>query len=316
MNDLSTNISLRFIAGLTRRLAFATALAAALAFGSTAFAQTAAPQPAPAAQPAPSAPSAPPAIDPKVTAILKAACNALTSAKTLSFTAVDTYERAARNGQPLYYTNKSLVTLQRPDKLRVIKTGDGIPDEFYYDGKTMAAYVPSANLIAISDAPPTIDKMLDAAWDIGAIYFPFSDVIASNPCGVFDAMKSAFYVGQSVVVGGTTTDIVAVTGTGVQAELWIGAADHLPRMIRVSYPDEPAHAHYQTDYSDWKLSTPVDGNSFKSAKAASAKRIAFNPPGAVAPPRPKPAAEIPTPAAAPAAAPASPGETAPQPKQP
>ena len=36
-------------------------------------------------------------------------------------------------------------------------------------------------------------------------------------------MKSAFYVGQSVVVGGTTTDIVAVTGGGVQAELWIGA---------------------------------------------------------------------------------------------
>ena len=73
----------------------------------------------------------------------------------MSFTAVDTYERAARNGQPLYYTDKSQVTLQRPDKLRVIKTGDGIPDEFYYDGKTMAAYVPSADLIAVSDAPPT-----------------------------------------------------------------------------------------------------------------------------------------------------------------
>lgn len=281
--------------------AFATALAALLTSAAPARAQTA-------------APSAPPAIDPKVTAILKAACNALTGAKTMSFTAVDTYERAARNGQPLYYTNKSLVTLQRPDKLRVIKTGDGIPDEFYYDGKVMAAYVPSADLIAISDAPPTVDKMLDAAWDIGAIYFPFADVIASDPCGVFDSMTSAFYVGQSVVVGGTTTDIVAVTGHGVQAELWIGAKDHLPRMIRVTYPDEPAHAHYQTDYSDWKLGVPVDGKAFKSAKAATAKRIAFNPPGATPPPRPRPPAATPaaaTPTASPAAAVSPPAVTPP-----
>jgi hypothetical protein len=88
----------------------------------------------------------------------------------------------------------SRVTLQRPDKLRVIKLGDGIPDEFYYDGKTISAYVPSTDLIAVADAPPTIDQMLDAAWHVGAIYFPFGDVIASNPCAVFEKLTSAFYV--------------------------------------------------------------------------------------------------------------------------
>ena len=111
--------------------------------------------------------------------------------------------------------------------------------------------------------------MLDAAWDVGAIYFPFADGIISDPCAVFrEHMGSTFYVGQSHVVGNTTTDIVAVAGNGVQAELWIGAEDHLPRMVRVTYPDEPAHAHYQSDYTNWKLGAAVE-------------------PGTLAPPRPR-----------------------------
>lgn len=223
-------------------------------------------------------------IDLKVTALLHLACDTLSSAQTMAFTAVDTYERAARNGQPLYYAVRSQVTLQRPNKLRVIKLGDGIPDEFYYDGKTMAAYVPSADLVAIADAPPTIDQMLDAAWDIGAIYFPFADVVTSKPCGVFGDATSAFYVGQSTVVGNTTTDMVAIASDGVQAELWIGATDHLPRMVRVIYTNEPAHAHYQTEYSDWKLGAVPDATAFQSDKLKTAKHISFAPPGSTAPP--------------------------------
>jgi hypothetical protein len=230
-------------------------------------------------------PQAPP-IEPKAVDILKASCDVLASAKAMSFTAVSTYERAARNGQPLFYATKNEVTLQRPDKLRVITPGDGIPDEFYYDGKAMMAYVPSQDLVAIADAPPTIDQMVDVAWEKAAIYFPFADVILSKPCAVFEehGINSAFYVGQSKVVGGTTTDMVAVAGDNVQAELWIGTADHLPRMVRVVYPHEPAHALYQTEYSDWRLTDPVDPATFKSEKAAKGKAMAFQPPGLREPP--------------------------------
>jgi hypothetical protein len=246
------------------------------------------PKPAPSAAPAPAAPGKPPSIEPKALDSLRAACKVLGEAKAMSFVAVNTYEKAAVNGQPLYYATLNQVTMQRPDKLRVITPGDGVPDEFYYDGKTMAAYVPSEDLAAVTEAPPTIDQLIDAAWEKAAIYFPFSDVIVSNPCGVFDkAMTSAFYVGQSKVVGGTTTDMVAVAGEDVQAELWIGAADHLPRLVRVVYPHEPAHALYQTEYSDWHLVDSIEPSTFKSDKVATAKSMPFAPPGAGTPP-PKP----------------------------
>ena len=172
--------------------------------------------------------------------------------------------------------------MQRPDKLRVITPGDGTPDEFYYDGKTMMAYVPGAELVAVADAPPTIDKLIDEAWNRAAISFPFEDVIASDPYAeLTKAVKSAFYVGRSIAVGGVETDMVAVAGDDVAAELWIGADDHLPRLVRVVYANEPAQAHYQTEFANWKLDAPVPADAFGSDKAAKAKRMDFAPPAAV-----------------------------------
>ena len=227
-----------------------------------------------------------PAIEPKAIEILKAASAALAGANTLSFTAIGTYERSARNGQPLYYSSVHQVTMQRPDKLRVITLGDGTPDEFYYDGKTMMAYVPGAELVAVADAPPTIDKLLDEAWEKAAIYFPFADVLASDPYAELSkSLKSAFYVGRSIAVGGVKTDMIALAGDEVAAEVWIGVDDHLLRMVRVVYAHEPANARYSTEYSNWKLGEPVDAKAFASEKAAKAKRIEFAPPGDATPPK-------------------------------
>lgn len=220
-------------------------------------------------------------IEQKAVDILKTTCATMSAAHTLSFTVVDTYEHAARNGQPLYYATKSDVTLERPNKLKIIKVGDGVPDEFYYDGKTVMAYVPSENVVAVADAPPTIDDMLTSAWEFAEIHFPFSDALVSNPCEILKGMKSAFYVGQSKVIGGVTTDIVAVEIADVQGVFWIGVSDHLPRMVRTTYPSEPAHARYQTEYSDWRVDAQLDPSTFTSAKAASAHRIAFQAPSTV-----------------------------------
>ncbi len=249
--------------------------------GCLAIALMAAPPAIAAENAAPSAPAAP-ALEPKAIDILKQASARLAAAKTLSFTAVSTYERAARNGQPLYYSSIQQVTMERPNKLRVMTPGDGTPDEFYYDGKTMTAYVPSKNLAAVADAPPTIDKLIDEAWEKAAIYFPFSDLIVSDPyADLSKRLKSAFYVGRSMAVGGVPTDMIALAGDDAAAEVWIGVADHLPRQIRAVYANEPAHARYQTVFSDWRLDPPVPPNAFSSADAAKADHIAFAPPGDV-----------------------------------
>ncbi len=251
--------------------------------------------PARAEKPAVAAVDTKPVLEPKAIELLQASCARLAAAHTMSFTAVVTYESPSRLGIPLAYTTKSDVVLQRPDKLRVITLGDGPASEFYYNGKVMMAYAPAENLVAVADAPPTVDETMEVAYHVAAIYFPFDDVIVSDPYkDIADDLRLAFYVGQSTVVGGTTTDIVTYDTGGVFVEAWIGAEDKLPRMLRAIYADDPLRLRHQLELSNWQIDPPVATDSFGSAKATAAKHIKFarpdaplSPPGSTASAKPK-----------------------------
>ena len=121
------------------------------------------------------------ALESKAIELLKASSERLAAAHTLSFTAIEIFEHPSRHGHPLAYATRTDVTLQRPDKLRVIIAGDGPASEFYYDGKAMMAYAPAENLLAVASAPPTIDATLEAAYNLAGIYFPFTDLIVADP---------------------------------------------------------------------------------------------------------------------------------------
>src|SRR5438132_4925912 len=230
----------------------------------------------PVAAEASPAPEASPALEPKAIEILKAASSRLAAARTLKFTAIEFYESSSRQGHPLSLTTKSEVTLQRPDKLRVIMSADGPASEFYYDGKKMMAYAPAENLVAVADAPPTIDAALEQAYHSAAIYFPFDDWIVADPYkAMSDGMNLAYYIGQSKVVGGTKTDMVAYIDSGGFVQIWIGAEDKLPRLLHAVYLDDPERLRHTLVLSDWQLDPAVPVDTFTSAKAASANPMPF-----------------------------------------
>jgi hypothetical protein len=227
------------------------------------------------AKPAASEP-APPALEPKALEILKAAGDKLAAANTMQFTAIELFETLSRQGVPLAWTTKYEVTLQRPDKLRVIMPGDGPASDFYYDGKTMQAYAPAENLLAVADAPLTTDAALEKAYKTAGIYFPFTDFILGNPYENAKAgLRHAYYIGQSKIVGGVVTDMVGFASQGVFAQIWIGADDKLPRMIRAVYVNDPDMLRHEMVFSDWKLDEPIPADTFTPSNVATAKRIPF-----------------------------------------
>jgi hypothetical protein len=266
-------------------LAFAVALALAAFIGQDAYAQQSTQQPKTPKRPevakkeAPAPPPVQMTIEPKAIEILKAACDRLATARAMSFTAVVTYENPSRLGTPLAYTTRSEVTLQRPDKLRIITPADGPATEFYYDGKAMMAFAPAENLLAIADAPPTIDGALEAAFKTADIYYPFTDLIVADPYkAVTDGMIMAFYIGQSKVVGGTTTDMVAYADKDVFVQVWVGSEDKLPRMVRAVYRTDRARLRHQLEISDWKLDLDMSGAAFAPVNASGAMPIEFSKP--------------------------------------
>lgn len=232
------------------------------------------------------APPAKPVLEAKAIDILKAACARLAAAHSMSFTAVVMYESPSLLGPPLAYTTRSEVTMQRPDKLRVITLADGPRSDFFYNGKTMIAFAPAENLVAIAPAPPTIDATLKAAYEKAAIYFPFSDVIVADPYkDLSEGLKVAFYIGQSHVIGGTTTDMVAYGNDAVFIQIWIGADDKLPRMLRAVFVNDPSQMRHGMELTNWQIDPSIPADTFTSAKAEAAKRIAFARPDPWQPPR-------------------------------
>jgi hypothetical protein len=305
---------------ISTNLGRALALLAGLAVAATVGAQTTPPAAATTTAPAKAAPAAKAAkstkkapasgyklvVEPRAMDLLKAVSTKLAAAKSMSFTATVGYEYPSKLGPPIVYTTRYDVTMQRPDKLRILMPGDGPASEFYYDGKAMIAYAPAENLAAVADAPPTIDAALKVAYDTAAIYYPFTDLLVSDPyVALTNGAILAFYIGPSGIVGGTKTDMVAWANNDVFLQIWIGADDKLPRRVRAIYRMDPAGLRHEMELTNWQLDGAIAPDAFASQKAQAAGRIAFVSPAAPPPgvkPLARPAKAAPA-KAAPAKAP-------------
>ena len=86
------------------------------------------------------------------------------------------------------------------------------------------------------------------------IYFPFSDLLVTDPyTGLAIGMQLAFYIGQSRIIDGATTDMVAYASDDVFVQMWIGAQDKLPRKMRAVYRRDPLQLRHEMLLTGWQL---------------------------------------------------------------
>ena len=282
----------------------------ALLLGATLAAGVAAQSAAPAAKAAPKKPAAQKApfkavLEPRAVELLKAMSQRLAAAKSLSFSAVASYEYPSRLGPPIVYTMRYDVALQRPNQLKIVVPGDGPGSEFYWDGKEMVAFAPAENLVAVESAPPTLEGALKQAFDRAAIYFPFTDLLLPDPyAAISPGAILAYMIGPSGIVGGVKTDMLVWANNDVFLQIWLGADDKLPRRIRAQFRDDPKKLRHDLELSNWQLDGAIAADTFSTAKAKAGMPTAFDPPGRKVPVGVKPlVGGSPKPAAKPAAKP-------------
>jgi hypothetical protein len=232
-----------------------------------------------------------PVLEPRAVELLQAMSQRLAAAKSLSFSAVASYEYPSRLGPPIVYSVRYDVALQRPNLLKVVVPGDGPAYEYLFDGKEMVAFAPAENLVAVADAPPTLEGALKKAFDTAAIYFPFTDLLLPDPYGaIAPGAILAFVVGPSAVVGGVKTDMIDWANNDVFLQIWIGAEDKLPRRIRAQFRADPKGLRHDLELSNWQLDGGIPDQTFSSAKAKAAQPMAFAAPGRKVPIGVKPVA--------------------------
>jgi hypothetical protein len=271
------------------RSAGALVIASCVLAAAGAHAQAPAARPAPASPPAANAPAGngPAASAPRVPEfklileqkaidLLKATSARLAAAKAMSFTAVVSYEYPSKLGPPIVYSMRYDVSMRRPDKLKILTLGDGPASEFIYDGKAMMAYAPAEDLLAVAEAPPTVEGALKVAFQTAAIFYPFTDLLVDDPYAALSYQaKLAFHIGTSSVVGGVKTEMVAWSNDDVFMQIWIGAEDKLPRRIRAVYSADPLLLRHDMELSNWQIDAGTGADIAASEKAKAGRRIPF-----------------------------------------
>jgi hypothetical protein len=221
-----------------------------------------------------------PILEQRAVDLLQGMSTRLAAARSLSFTAVASYEYPSRLGPPIVYTMRYDVAFHRPNQLKIVVPGDGPASEFVYDGQEMVAFAPAQNLVAVTAAPPTLEGALKQAFDSAAIYFPFTDLLLPEPyAAMAPGAILAYVVGPSAIVGGVKTDMVVWANNEVFLQLWIGAEDKLPRRIRAQFRADPKGLRHDLELSNWQLDGSIAVATFDTTKAKAGQPMAFAAPG-------------------------------------
>jgi hypothetical protein len=221
--------------------------------------------------------AAEPDLDPDALAILKATAGSITGAKAFSFKVRVGRDRQATNNQLVTYFSQEVVTVSRPDKVRIDRDGEHHDTQFYFDGSKAILFNPERKLYVSHSAPSTIDGMLQALEKQG-VSFPMSDLLQSDPYdSLVKGLQSAYVIGR-VNINKKTFIHLVFTDASSDWQLWVEPGDKpLPRGMEVIYKSESGSPRVTMDFTDWNLNAQPEPSTFEFVKPADAHEIQFLP---------------------------------------
>ena len=216
--------------------------------------------------------------DERALKLLKAMSDKLAKANSLSFGVRGLVPIGAPTGQFINLLASSRVVMQRPDKLFVQARGDMFPSDIYFDGKTVTVVTADKKFYAQQPAAGTGLETFAKSPQPGAdAVAPFFDMLTADAyASLTKDYLSALLIGQSTV-GGVKANHLAFTTTGMDWEIWIGAADNLPRLMVISYRLPERQRTFTVEFSDWKLNAQIPAKTFVATIPAGATKLESKP---------------------------------------
>ena len=217
-----------------------------------------------------------PAIDPKADAILKKMGETLKNASSFSFKLVSFEDRVLSTGLKVQYDKAGVVTVQRPDKMRVEFSKRGDDRIFVYDGKSVTLAADKRKLYATAKAPPTLDGMFDMLDKKLGMTMPLADFCFADPYKVLtENMLAGTYLGKTTIFGLTVHHMI-FSHEGVDWQIWVEDGKRAaPRRVLLTYLDEEDDPQYIASMSDWDFSPQIPRDAFTYTPPAGAEKISI-----------------------------------------
>jgi hypothetical protein len=218
--------------------------------------------------------SAAPTPDANAKSLMKAMSDYMAAQKAISYD-YDTYlEVVTTQNQKLGLASSGAITLNRPDKVHVARTGGFANVELVYDGRTLTMIGKNANAYAQTDAPGTVDQLVDALRNKFHRPLPGADLVMSN---VYDQLMPEVVDAKDLgsgVIDGVECDHLAFREKSVDWEIWIAEGSRpYPCRYVITSTQVSGSPQYTIDVRKWKTGTEVAFDDFKPRLPQGAKKL-------------------------------------------
>jgi hypothetical protein len=207
-------------------------------------------------------------------AIFKTMSDFLVGQKAMSVDYDATLEIVTADMQKVGFASSGALTVNRPDKVRVSRTGGFADVELVYDGKTLSAYGKNLNIYAKRPTAGTIDELIDVLRDDFGLEVPAADLLSSNP---YEIMMSNVAGGQDLgsgVIRGKICDHLAFRTADVDWQLWVAQGDKpFPCRFTITSRMTALAPSYSIEFTGWKSGQEVAADDFQLKTAADAKEV-------------------------------------------
>jgi hypothetical protein len=208
--------------------------------------------------------------------ILKGMTDYLAGQKSLSAKFDSDIEVVTPELQKIQFTSSGEMKMNRPDKLRIRRTGGYADVELVYDGKTVSLYGNNAKSYVQADLPGSIDQMIDTLQSRSGAGLPGADLLLSNS---YDQLMANVIEGRHIgqgVVDGVECEHLAFRGEETDWQIWIEpGAKPVPRKWVITSKTITGAPQYTLKIRDWKTDANADGD-FAFKPPADATKVALD----------------------------------------
>lgn len=195
-------------------------------------------------------------------ALLRAMSDYMGAQQAISFGYDSALAVVTSDLQKIEFASSGTVTLNRPDKLRITRTGGFAEVEVVFDGNQLSILGKDLGKYVQVPAPGTVEQLIDRLRDRG-IQAPGADLLLEN---INDALMEPVIDVKDLgsgVINGEECDHLAFRTESVDWQIWISMGDdpHPCRYVVTSKLMALA-PEYRVDIRDWKAGAAVAADDF------------------------------------------------------
>ena len=186
----------------------------------------------------------------------------LRSLKSFRIVADSVTDAVLTTGQNVGFLHRTEMSVQRPNKARVVITGSRAPKGFIYDGHTFVLFNDTHNYYTRVPAPPTLRELIQDADQKYGVQLPLVDLFYwGQQSDDEKALTSALFIGLDRVEG-KWCNHYAYQQPGLDWELWIQTGSRpLPCRFVVTDTTQPSRPQHAVNY-EWTIDPTFDAGTF------------------------------------------------------